>query len=107
MNNKIIANVKWYSEETDEGWIDSETADRIFPDGCWEQLGYDCLDEYTNSYGMVFTYITPCHRSRLAKVSRSYDNSALHLSEADSKIFIEAMINPPKPFENLRRLLHF
>ena len=140
MHNRIIANVKWYSEETDEGWIDSETADHIFPDGCWEQLGYDSLDEYTNSYGMVFTYIkkdyeTPCHRdvgrSRPAKVSRSYNNipprfmmttitpeiigmleaqqshnnAVLHLSEADSEIFVEAMIKPPEPSENLKRLL--
>ena len=140
MNNIIIANIKWYSEETDEGWIDSETADRIFPDGCWDQLGYDCLDEYTNSYGMVFTYIKkdyeiPCHkdigRSRPAKASRSYnnipprfmmsvitqelidmlpaiesyDNSALHLSATDAEKFVDVMLNPPTPSENLRKLL--
>lgn len=49
--------VEWYSKESDYGWIDSETADRIFPNGTWDQLGYKTLAEYTTPYGLVFTYI--------------------------------------------------
>lgn len=49
--------IEWYSEENNYGWIDSETADRIFPNGTWDQLGYKIMAEYTNPYGLVFTYI--------------------------------------------------
>ena len=34
-----------------------------------------------------------------------YDNSALHLSYTDAEKFVDTMINPPAPSENLKKLL--
>ena len=35
----------------------------------------------------------------------NYDNSALHLSTTDAEKFVDIMINPSAPSENLKKLL--
>ena len=52
----------------------------------------------------MMTTITP-EIIDMLEAQQSHNNAVLHLSEADSEIFVEAMIKPPEPSENLKRLL--
>ena len=48
--------VKWFSEESQEGWIDTSAAENLFPKGTWRSYGFDVLTEFMTPYGEVFSY---------------------------------------------------